>query len=147
MHYILDKVVIKKEHPQARLPEYMTSGSAGADLYAVEGTEILPGQVLAVSVGFSMALPEGYEAQIRSRSGLALNNAVCVLNSPGTIDSDFRGVLKVILANLGPDPFVIKPGDRVAQMVINRVSQAEFQEVEVLDETDRGEGGFGSTGV
>ena len=131
----------------AKVPEYKTPGAAGADLYSVENRDIRPGEVCAVSLGFSIAIPEGYEVQVRSRSGLALKEQVIVLNSPGTIDSDYRGPMMAILANLGKKTFFVSKGDRVAQMVVNKVETANFQSVEELNETDRGEGGFGSTGV
>lgn len=130
------------------LPRYMTSGSAGMDLYAaVDGKEVLkPGEIRLIPTGLSIALPAGYEAQIRPRSGLALKHGISMVNTPGTIDADFRGEIGLIMINLGQEPFEINRGDRVAQMVINRITRAEFTEVEYLDETDRNDGGFGSTG-
>lgn len=130
------------------LPKYMTDGAAGMDLYAaVEETEVInPGDIKLVSSGISIALPEGYEAQIRPRSGLALKHGITMVNTPGTIDSDYRGEIGLILTNLGQAPFIIKRGDRIAQMVINKVARADFLEVEDLDQTDRSSGGFGSTG-
>ncbi|MFW6456792.1 MAG: dUTP diphosphatase [Planctomycetota bacterium] len=130
------------------LPRYMSKGAAGMDLYAaVEGDKTIePGKVALVPTGIRMALPVGYEAQVRPRSGLALNEGVTVLNSPGTIDSDYRAEVGIILANLGDESFVVKRGMRVAQMVIARAIQGELVEVDELGETDRQHGGFGSTG-
>ncbi len=130
------------------LPQYMTAGAAGMDLYAaVEQTEVLkPGEIKLIPTGICIALPEGYEAQIRPRSGLALKHGITMVNTPGTIDADYRGEIGLILTNLGSAPFEIKRGDRVAQMVINKVARAEFWEVEDLEQTDRSSGGFGSTG-
>lgn len=131
------------------LPSYETSGSAGMDLRAavMQSMTIASGEYALVPCGFAFALPEGFEAQVRPRSGLAAKHGVAVLNSPGTIDADYRGEIKVILINHGKEPFKIERGMRIAQMVIAPVTQAEFQIVASLDETDRGEGGFGSTGV
>ncbi len=130
------------------LPRYMTQGAAGLDLMAaVTGDQVIePGRYLLIPTGIRVALPPGYEAQIRPRSGLALNHGVTMLNSPGTIDCDYRGEIKVIAINLGPNPFVVKRGERIAQMVIARAEQAELVEVEDLDDTGRGAGGFGHTG-
>lgn len=131
------------------LPRYMSEGAAGMDLYAAveENKTLEPGKVTLIPTGIRMALPPGYEAQVRPRSGLALNDGVTVLNSPGTIDSDYRAEVGVILANLGDEPFVVKRGMRIAQMVIAQAIQGELVEVEELDKTDRQHGGFGSTGV
>jgi dUTP pyrophosphatase len=129
------------------LPRYMSSGAAGMDLFAVEEVTLEPGETKLVSTGLRIAVPEGYEAQIRPRSGLALNHSITIPNSPGTIDADYRGVVKVILHNLGKSPFPIQRGDRIAQMVIAKVERAEWEEVEELPETKRGGGGFGHTGV
>ena len=131
------------------LPAYETAGSAGADIQAaVEASVTLkPGERALIPAGFAMALPVGFEAQVRPRSGLAVKNGLTVLNAPGTIDSDYRGEVKVPLINLGADPFVIERGMRIAQMVIAPVVQGDFAEVDELDETVRGAGGFGSTGV
>jgi dUTP pyrophosphatase len=130
------------------LPAYQSALAAGLDLLAaVDGTITLaPGARALVPTGLAMALPAGYEAQVRPRSGLAAKHGVTVLNTPGTIDADYRGEVKVILINLGDDPFRISRGDRIAQMVIAPVLQADIVEVEVLPETERGTGGFGSTG-
>ena len=131
------------------IPAYMTDLAAGADLCAAIDRDVTlpPGGRAAISAGFSMALPAGYEAQIRPRSGLALRNGVTCLNSPGTIDADYRGAVSVILANLGQESFVVRRGDRIAQMVVAPVSRAIFEEADELPQTDRGAGGFGSTGV
>lgn len=131
------------------LPAYETSGSAGMDLRAsLDQPMVLePLQRAMVPTGIHIALPEGYECQIRPRSGLAAKYGITVLNSPGTIDADYRGEIKVILVNLSNEPFTINPGERVCQMVISRYSRAEWVEVETLDETERGSGGFGHTGV
>ena len=131
------------------LPHYETAGSAGADIRAAVDAPLRlePGQRALIPAGFAMALPTGYEAQVRPRSGLAVKNGITVLNAPGTIDSDYRGEVKVPLINLGQEPFVIERGMRIAQMVIAPVVQGDFAEVADLDETERGAGGFGSTGV
>lgn len=130
-------------------PSYATEQSAGMDLTAAleEAIEIGPGERALVPTGLSLALPAGYEAQIRPRSGLALKHGVTVLNSPGTVDADYRGEVKVILANLGTEPFTIERGMRIAQMVIAQYQQVKWNVVENLEETTRGEGGFGSTGT
>jgi dUTP pyrophosphatase len=131
-------------------PRQQTAGAAGMDLPAAlaAGEELVlePGERALVPTGFSIALPDGYEAQIRPRSGLAAKHGVTVLNSPGTIDADYRGEVKVILINHGDRPFPIRRGDRIAQMVVSPVLAVQFTEVEVLDETERGAGGHGSTG-
>jgi dUTP pyrophosphatase len=130
------------------LPRYMSDGASGMDLCAaVESpTVVEPGRIGLVPTGLTIAVPEGFEAQVRSRSGLALRCGVFVLNSPGTIDSDYRGEVRVILANLGSEPFRIERGDRIAQLVVARVSRVEWAEAEVLATTDRQAGGFGHTG-
>lgn len=130
------------------VPFYQTPESAGMDLYAaVSETLILdPGMRALIPTGFAMALPPGYEAQVRPRSGLALKKGISVINTPGTVDADYRGEVGVILVNLGQDPVEINRGDRIAQMIIAPVVQAQWQIVEDLSETDRGAGGFGSTG-
>ncbi len=129
------------------LPAYATSGAAGMDVVAAEALTLSPGARHAVSTGFAMAIPEGYEVQVRPRSGLALKHGITCLNTPGTIDSDYRGEVKIILANLGDAPFEIALGDRIAQLVPAAVQRAALSEVDTLDETVRGAGGFGSTGV
>jgi len=138
-------IVNKSNHP---LPEYATKLSAGLDLRAFidEDIELKPLQRTLVPTGLFIALPEGTEAQIRPRSGLAFKNGITVLNSPGTIDADYRGEIKVLLVNLSSDVFVIKNGERIAQMIINKFEKANFNLVEDLDETERGAGGFGHTG-
>lgn len=128
------------------LPAYATPGAAGMDVVAAEDLILAPGARHAVATGFAIAIPEGYEVQVRPRSGLALKNGITCLNTPGTIDSDYRGEVKVILANLGGYPFTITRGERIAQLVAAPVQRAIFAEVESLDETARGAGGFGSTG-
>ncbi|NML06222.1 dUTP diphosphatase [Sphingomonas sp. G-3-2-10] len=128
------------------VPAYATEGAAGMDVVAAEDVTIAPGGRHAVATGFAMAIPAGYEVQVRPRSGLALKHGVTCLNTPGTIDSDYRGEVKVILANLGDAPFPIARGDRIAQLVPAPVQRAELALVETLDETARGAGGFGSTG-
>jgi len=141
------KLLIKKLHKNIILPEYKTDGSSGMDLMAnVEQTvKILPGEKKIISTGVMVAIPEQYEIQIRPRSGLAAKNGISVLNTPGTIDSDYRGEIKVILINLGKDIFEIKKNDRIAQMIVCPIIKAELKEVESLPETIRGGGGFGST--
>jgi dUTP pyrophosphatase len=129
------------------LPAYASDGAAGMDVVAAETLTIRPGTRHAVATGFAMAIPAGYEVQVRPRSGLALKHGITCLNTPGTIDSDYRGEVKVILANLGDDNFEVKRGDRIAQLVPAPVQRATFAEVATLDETTRGAGGFGSTGV
>lgn len=131
------------------LPAYQTAGSAGMDLYAAIATDatITPGARLFVPCGFALAIPSGYEGQVRSRSGLALKHGLAVLNSPGTIDSDYRGELAVLLINHSDAPFVVSRGMRVAQLVISRVEQAAWTEVAELPDTARGEGGYGHTGA
>ena len=128
------------------LPAYATAGAAGMDVVAAEDVELPPGGRHAVATGFAMAIPEGYEVQVRPRSGLALKHGITCLNTPGTIDSDYRGEVKVILANLGQEPFEIARGDRIAQLVPAVVLRATLDEVATLDHTIRGAGGFGSTG-
>ena len=128
------------------LPVYATAGAAGMDVVAAEDLILAPGARHAVATGFAIAIPEGYEVQVRPRSGLALKHGITCLNTPGTIDSDYRGEVKVILANLGSDAFPIARGDRIAQLVAAPVQRALFEEAETLDETVRGAGGFGSTG-
>lgn len=128
------------------LPAYATRGAAGMDVLSAESVTLKPGQRHAVATGLAMAIPRGFEIQVRPRSGLALKHGISVPNTPGTIDSDYRGELKIILINHGSDEFTIARGDRVAQLVFAPVVQASWDEVEELDETARGEGGFGSTG-
>lgn len=138
-----------EEAGDIELPSYETGGSAGMDLRAAnpETLVLMPGKRLLIPTGFKMALPDGFEAQIRPRSGLAFKHGITMLNSPGTIDSDYRGEVKVLAINHGDEPFNIHFGDRIAQMVIAPVYQAMIEEVAILPSTDRGSGGFGSTGV
>ncbi|MBU3079082.1 dUTP diphosphatase [Sphingomonas quercus] len=128
------------------LPAYATPGAAGMDVVAAEDVDLAPGARHAVATGFAVAIPEGHEVQVRPRSGLALKHGITCLNTPGTIDSDYRGEVKVILANLGAEPFAVRRGERIAQLVPAPVLRADLAEVETLDETQRGAGGFGSTG-
>ena len=130
------------------IPKYQSEQAAGCDLYAdVDDTVVLePGKYYTVPTGVRIELPQGYEAQVRPRSGMAMRYGIGILNAPGTIDADYRGEVKVILFNLGQEPFRIKSGDRIAQLVLNRVVQAEFILVDQLKETKRGRGGFGHTG-
>lgn len=132
-----------------KLPEYMTPGAAGMDIrISIEEDQILKhGGISLLPTGFKMAIPEGFEAQIRPRSGLAVKHGIGLINSPGTIDADYRGEVKIAVINLGPEAFTFKRGDRVAQMVITRVWQAGIEVVEQLDDTGRNAGGFGHTGV
>jgi len=142
--------IVQLAHAQGlNLPHYATAHAAGVDLEAaVEAPVTLkPGERQLIPTGLSIALPEGYEAQVRPRSGLAAKNGVTVLNSPGTIDADYRGEIKIILANLGSETFTVERGMRVAQMVVAPCTRVDFRAVESLDETARGSGGFGSTGV
>jgi dUTP pyrophosphatase len=128
------------------LPAYATPEAAGMDVVAAEQVTLAPGARHAVATGFAVAIPPGYEIQVRPRSGLALKHGITCLNTPGTVDSDYRGEVKVILANLGTEPFEVKRGERIAQLVPAAVQLAGFAEVEELDDTARGAGGFGSTG-
>ncbi|MGD9472825.1 MAG: dUTP diphosphatase [Novosphingobium sp.] len=128
------------------LPAYATAGAAGMDVLAAEDVVLPPGGRHAVATGFALAIPEGFEVQVRPRSGLALKHGISLPNTPGTIDSDYRGELKIIMINLGPDDFAIARGDRIAQLVLAPVVLARWEEVAELDDTVRGAGGFGSTG-
>ncbi len=144
------QVYIKRLHSlDLPLPRYMTAGAAGVDLYAAveQDLVIAPGQRVLVPTGIAIALPENYEAQIRPRSGLALKYGLTLLNTPGTIDWDYRGEIKVIVINLGDKEYILQRGERIAQMIFNRVEKAELIEVEELDDTNRGSGGFGHTGT
>ncbi len=144
-----DKIEVKISVAEgARLPGYATPGSAGMDLCAhiENGVAIHPGERMLIPTGLRIALPPGYEAQVRPRSGLALKKGLTVLNSPGTVDSDYRGEIGVILVNLGNETVRIENGERIAQMIVARHSVVEWKEAESLDITDRGEGGFGHTG-
>jgi len=146
------KVRVKRVRPEEDrdlpLPAYMTPHASGMDLMAAvkEPVVLKPGQIRLVPTGLAMAIPAGFEAQIRPRSGLALKSGVSLINAPGTIDSDYRGEIGLAVINLGPDPVVIRRGDRIAQMIFTRVWQARLDLVAELEETDRGAGGFGHTG-
>ena len=142
------KVLIKKLNPSVQLPSYKTSGASGMDLmaYIEKPINLKPGKACLVPTGLSVAFPEEYEIQIRPRSGLAAKNNISILNTPGTIDSDYRGEIKVILYNHGNDDFVINNEDRIAQMILTPVVKIKLEETSDLPETIRGEGGFGSTG-
>lgn len=136
----------KRLSPDAMLPFYHTRGSAGVDVRAIRDADIKSGETCRVGLGFAVEIPEGFEIQVRPRSGLAAKHSITVLNAPGTIDSDFRGEIEVILINHGQHTYRISKGERVAQLVVAKVYRAEFIEVEELTETTRGAGGFGSTG-
>ena len=140
------EIINKSKH---ELPKYSTIQSAGLDLRANIDAPVLlkPLDRKLIPTGLHIALPEGYEAQIRPRSGLAIKNGITIINTPGTIDPDYTGDIGVILVNISNEDFVVQPGDRIAQMVINKFEQANFEVVEELDETERGEGGFGHTGI
>lgn len=149
MKKIKVKIKRKESAKDLPIPAYATSGSSGVDLYAdVEGkTVISPGEIKLISCGIYIQLPEGYEAQIRPRSGLALKHGITLVNTPGTVDSDYRGLVNLIMINLGKTDFMIERGHRLAQMVIREVTKAEFLETETLEDTARAHGGFGHTGV
>ncbi len=139
----------KDEFADLPLPTYQSEGSAGMDIVAAvdEPMTVAPGEIVLVPTGLAIALPMGFECQVRSRSGLALKHGIFALNSPGTIDSDYRGEIKIILANFGREPFVISRGDRIAQLVVARYERIEWELVDSLPVTNRGSGGFGSTGL
>jgi dUTP pyrophosphatase len=149
----LEKIPVKikrlSEMSDLPLPSYESEGASGMDLRASVKEPVLlnPGEIRLIPTGLAVAVPHGYEAQIRPRSGLALKNGVGMVNSPGTIDSDYRGEIGIILINWGRSPFTIRRGDRIAQMIITKVYQAHVMEVDGLDSTERGEGGFGHSGV
>jgi len=138
-----------KNNADLPLPGYETPGAAGIDLRAAVDEEVVlrPGEIKKIPTGLAVSIPEGFEGQVRPRSGLALRYGIGMVNAPGTIDSDYRGEISLILVNWGKDPFRIQRGDRVAQMLISRVYRADITEVEVLDATERGKGGFGSSGI
>jgi dUTP pyrophosphatase len=140
-------LLVKRQHADAVIPKYQTAGSSGFDLHSVEEVDIPAGNVALVKTGLSFGIPSGYEIQVRSRSGLALKNGVFVLNSPGTVDDDYTGEIGVILANFGKVPYHVTKGARIAQAVLMKVEKASLEQVTLLEETDRGSGGFGSTGV
>lgn len=141
------KLQVKRVHPDARIPEYAHSGDSGMDLYSVEDVELAPGETKLVKTGLQVSMPKGFEAQVRPKSGLAAKFGVTVLNTPGTVDSGYRGEVMVILANLGREKYKVEKGKKIAQMVITRVEEAEVEEAEELDSTTRKDGGFGSTGL
>lgn len=146
------KIYKKSDRATIKLPQYQTSGSSGLDLVAnlqldTEEVTIKPNKWEIIPTGITIELPDGCEAQIRPRSGLAYKYGVTVLNSPGTIDNDYRGEIKIILINHGHEDFIVKNGDRIAQMIISKYEQVELEEIEFLTETSRNDGGFGSTGV
>jgi len=143
------KILIKRLSSKVTMPQYKTIGSSGMDIAAFLDNEILikPSEKKIIPTGIKLKIPKGYEIQIRPRSGLAANNDITVLNTPGTIDSDYRGEIKVILFNHGKNIFKVENGLRIAQMVLCPVIEAKLSEVEIIDETERGEGGFGSTGT
>ena len=145
----MTEVLIKRLSKNIELPKYETNGSSGMDLSAniEKQIKIEPGKTSIIPTGISVSIPKNFEIQIRSRSGLAAKNQISVLNSPGTIDADYRGELKVILINLSNETFVVEKGTRIAQMVLCPIIKAKFKEVDNLDDTIRGEGGFGSTGL
>lgn len=149
MHSAKSVAVMLKRLPHGEglvLPAYATEGAAGMDVVSAEDVTLAPGARHAVATGVAVAIPHGYEIQVRPRSGLALKHGITVPNTPGTIDSDYRGELKVILINHGDEPFAVRRGDRIAQLVLAPVTRAAWVEVAELDETARGAGGFGSTG-
>lgn len=141
------KISIQRLASDLPLPAYATDGAAGLDLHAAEERTLAPGERAAIACGIAIALPSGFEAQIRPRSGLALKSGITVLNTPGTIDSDYRGEIKAILINHGQEPFAITRGMKIAQMVIARHEAVEWSEINELPASDRGTGGFGSTGL
>jgi|TARA_B110000881_G_scaffold180407_1_gene166367 dUTP pyrophosphatase len=145
----MTKIQIKKLSDAVLIPKYETSGSSGMDIAAhiAENITINPGEKALIPTGFSLAIPHGFEVQIRPRSGLAAKKSITVLNTPGTIDADYRGEVKVILINLSKEKFIVRNGERIAQMVVCPIAQVQLDEVKELFETDRGSGGFGSTGT
>lgn len=146
----MEKVIVKivRENDKIELPKYETPGAAGMDIRANITEPIVLGSLerTLVPTGLKIAIPEGYEVQVRPRSGLALKHGITLLNTPGTIDSDYRGELKIIVANMSKDAYTINPDERIGQLVLNKVEQIEWEVVETLDETERGAGGFGHTG-
>ena len=145
----MTKILIKRLSKEVSLPKYETSGSSGMDLAANidANINIDPGKTAIIPTGLALSIPKGFEVQIRPRSGLAAKQKISVLNTPGTIDADYRGEIKVILINLGQEPFKIEKGSRIAQVVVCPIVQAQLKEVDDLSETERGKGGFGSTGT
>jgi dUTP pyrophosphatase len=149
----MDKISISIKKKQGcgdlPTPRYMSQGSSGMDIYADVDDEVIikPGEIKLISAGFYMSIPEGFEVQVRPRSGLAIKHGISIVNTPGTIDSDYRGLVGIILINHGKEPFSIKRADRIAQIVVSRVIRADMDLVDRLDETTRAHGGFGHTGV
>ena len=149
----MEKIKIKVKRVNGNgdiiLPQYESKGASGMDIraYTKEPISIKPGEIVFVSTGLTVSIPFGYEGQIRPRSGLALKNGIGLVNSPGTIDSDYRGEIGIIMINWGKEPFMIREGDRIAQMIICKVCRAEIKDVDDLDSTQRGDGGFGHSGV
>ncbi len=141
------KIKIKKINEDAKMPRYAHEGDAGMDIYSSENTEIKKGEVKLVGTGLTMEIPQGYEAQVRPKSGLAAKHGITLLNTPGTIDSGYRGELKVIMVNHSQKPYVVEKGSKIAQIVFAAVEKANVEEVKELNESVRGEGGFGSTGL
>ena len=141
------KLRIKKEVSDIPTPGYAHEGDAGLDLYSAEEVTLQPGERKLVSTGIRIALEKGFEAQVRPKSGLAVNHGLTILNTPGTIDFQYRGLVKVIIFNAGKEAYKIEKGKKIAQMVINKIESADVEVVEELDETTRGDGGFGSTGL
>lgn len=142
----MGEVILKVLKGEGEIPQYQTEHSAGMDLHSAEEVTILAGRMALIDTGIKIAIPEGFEGQVRPRSGLAAKHGITVLNAPGTIDADYRGPVKVILINLSDQLYKINVGDRIAQLVIAKYEKVEIEEVEVLDDTDRGSGGMGSTG-
>ena len=142
------KILVKKFDNKIKLPVYKTSGSSGMDLmaYVKNKINIKPGKTAMIPTGIAVAIPKNYEIQIRPRSGLAAKKSISVLNTPGTIDSDYRGEIKIILINLGKKPFVVRSGDRIAQMILCPIAKGKLKEIKILPKTLRDKGGFGSTG-
>lgn len=145
----MEEITVKiwREANTIKIPEYATPGSAGVDLCSMKYCILKPGELTLIPTGIRLAIPEGYEGQIRPRSGLALNHRIVIPNTPGTIDSDYRGEILVMLLNMGTEPFSLSFGDRIAQLVFVPVARAKFEPVKELDQTKRGAGGFGSTGM
>jgi dUTP pyrophosphatase len=149
LHRIPIKITRLKGNKDLQLPEYESEGSSGMDIRAAVKEPVLlkPGEIRLIPTGLSVSVPSGFEAQMRPRSGLALHHGIGMVNAPGTIDSDYRGEIGIIMINWGNEPFTIRRGDRIAQMIISKVYRAELSEVDALDTTYRGQGGFGHTGV
>ncbi|MCG2717382.1 MAG: dUTP diphosphatase [Nanoarchaeota archaeon] len=141
------KVKIVQEDKELPLPKFETEGSAAVDLHSSESLTLNPGEFRKISTGVKIAIPKGYEGQVRPRSGLAANYGISIVNTPGTIDSDYRGIVQILLVNHGPNYFHVKKGDRIAQLLVKRVELFEWEIAESLDETERGAGGLGHTGI